>query len=164
MTKISAVVDACVLNNITSVTPALHWSELKKKWPHLSSIPMQSVAKQQQVDLLIGSDLSIFHYLLQEVCGNKPDDHGIAWLTNLEWVCFGPTLVEDFRCKTRCLFTLTYRTSHVNSQESVNSLLLKKPLGAPVNGHHDAHKPNIHFRWRKCFDRAKRIKQVKERR
>lgn len=37
--------DAYVLDNITSDTPALQWSELKKIWPYLSSIPNQRVAK-----------------------------------------------------------------------------------------------------------------------
>lgn len=104
-------------------TPAIQWSDLKKKWLHLSSVPVKRVSKRQQIDVLIGSDQSIFHRVLQEVYGNKPDYHGIARLTHLGWVCFGPTLVEDFRHKTICLFTLTYRTSHVNSEESVISLL-----------------------------------------
>ena len=44
-TDFSAKLEANVLRNITSDTPAVQWSELKKKWPHLSSIPFQRVAK-----------------------------------------------------------------------------------------------------------------------
>jgi hypothetical protein len=37
----------------------------------------------------------------------------IARLTNLGWVCFGPTIVEEHRCKSRSYFTRTYRSSQV---------------------------------------------------
>ena len=106
-TDFSAKVEANVLNNITSDTPAVQWSELKNKWPHLSSIPFQRVAKRQQIDVLIGSDHPLFHHVLHEICGNKPDNP-VARLTTLGWVCYGPTLVEDYRCKTKSHFTRTY--------------------------------------------------------
>ena len=73
-TDFSAKLEANVLNNITSDTPTVQWSELKNKWPHLSSIPFQRVAKRQQIDVLIGSDHPLFHRVLQEICGNKPYD------------------------------------------------------------------------------------------
>ena len=95
----------------------------KEKMAHLSLMAVPRVAKRQQIDVLIGSDHSIFHRVLQEVCENKPDDQGMARLTNLGWVCFGPTLVEDFRRKTRSHFTRAYHTGHVNSEESVDCLL-----------------------------------------
>ena len=85
--------DAYVLDNITSDTPALQWSELKKIWPHLSSIPKQRVARRQQVNVLIGSDHSIFQCVLQEVCVSKPDDP----IANLGCVSsFGATMVAWF--------------------------------------------------------------------
>ena len=111
-TDFSAKLEANVLNNITCDTPAVQWSELKNKWPHLSSIQFQRVAKRQQIDVLIGSDHPLFHRVLQEICGNKPDDP-VARLTTLGWVCFGPTLVEDYRRKTKSHFTRTHRTSHI---------------------------------------------------
>ena len=53
-TEFSADIEANVLNNITSDTQAVQWSELENKWPHLSSIPFQRVAKRQQIVVLIG--------------------------------------------------------------------------------------------------------------
>ena len=38
----SAKLEANVLNNITSDTPAVQWSELKNKWSHLGTIPNDS--------------------------------------------------------------------------------------------------------------------------
>ena len=48
---------------------------------------------------MIGSDHPLFHLVLKEICGSRPNDP-IARLTNLGWVCFGPTLVEEFRRKS----------------------------------------------------------------
>ena len=121
-TDFSAKLETNVLDNITSDTPAVQWSELKNKWPHLSLIPFQQVAKRLQIDVLIGSDHPLFHRVLQEICGNKPDDP-VARLTTLGWVCFGPTLVEDYRRKPKSHFTHTYRTSHIRNGESIDDLL-----------------------------------------
>ena len=112
----SAKLEANVLKNITSDTPAVQWPELKNKWPHLSTIPFQRVAKRQQIDVLIGSDHPLFHRVLHEICGHEPDDP-VARLTNLGWVCFGPTVVGDYRRKTKSYFTSTYRTSHIKDGE-----------------------------------------------
>ena len=46
---------------------------------------------------MIGSDHPIFHMVLSEIPGAEPNDP-IERLKNLGWVCFGPTLVENFRC------------------------------------------------------------------
>ncbi|KAL9979138.1 hypothetical protein ACROYT_G016753 [Oculina patagonica] len=37
-----------------------------------------------------------------------------AGLTNLGWVCFGPTLVEEFQLNTHSHYTCTYHSSLVN--------------------------------------------------
>ena len=54
-------VQANVLANITGDTPAIRWSELKEKWPHLKAIPFDQVSRRRQIDILIGSDHPIFH-------------------------------------------------------------------------------------------------------
>ena len=80
------------------------------------------MARRQQIDVLIGSDHPLFHRVLQEVSGNRPSDP-VARLANLGWVCFGPTLTEDFRRKTKSHFTRTYRTSHTSNEEPIDDLL-----------------------------------------
>ena len=42
----SAVMEANVLDNITGTTPAIQWSELKGKWPHLQKTPFERVANR----------------------------------------------------------------------------------------------------------------------
>ena len=109
----SSPLQAHVLDNIAGDTPAIPWTELKKKWPHLRHVPFESVSRRRQVDVMIGSDHPVFHHVLKEACGNQPNDP-VACLTNLGWVCFGPTLVEEFRRSSRSHFTRTYRSSQVN--------------------------------------------------
>ena len=103
---------ANVLNNITGDTPAFNWAELKDKWPHLASVSFEQTARRKQIDVLIGSDHPLFHHVLKEVHGTKPADP-IARLTHLGWVCFGPTIVDEHRRKSRSYFTRTYRSSHI---------------------------------------------------
>jgi len=79
-----------VLDNIAGDTPAIPWTELKKKWPQLCHVPFENVSRGHQVDVMIGSDHPVFHHVLKKACGNQPNDP-VAWLTNLGWVCFGPT-------------------------------------------------------------------------
>ena len=43
--KFTANLQANVLDNITSDTPAFEWSQLKERWPHLMSVPFQSMAR-----------------------------------------------------------------------------------------------------------------------
>lgn len=118
----SSPLQAHVLDNIAGDTPAIHWSELKKKWPHLSQVPFESVSRRRQIDVMIGSDHPVFHHVLKEACGNQPNDP-VARLTNLGWVCFGPTLVEEFRRNSRSHFTRTYRSSQVNQQPPPDDIL-----------------------------------------
>ena len=109
---------AHVLGNIASDTPAIQWSKIKERWPHLNHCLFEKIGKRRQVDLMIGSDHPLFHLALREVPGSRPSDP-IARLTNLGWVCFGPfgpTLVRTFRQETRTHFTRTYRT---NQNEAV---------------------------------------------
>ena len=89
-----SIASSCPLQHFD--IPAIRWSELKDKWPHLHQMPFESVSKRRQIDVMIGSDHPVFHHLLKEACGDQPNDP-IAHLTNLGWVCFGPTLVEEFR-------------------------------------------------------------------
>lgn len=90
----SAQLQANVLDDIASDTPAFEWSELKTKWPHLQPIPFDIVSRRKRIDVLIGSDHPVFHQVSKEVIGSQPSDP-IARLTNLGWVCFGPALVEE---------------------------------------------------------------------
>ena len=118
-----ARVGANVLDNITGSTPAIQWSEIKGQWPHLERIPFEKVSRRHQVDVLVGSDHPVFHQVLREVTGSHPNDP-IARLTNLGWVCFGPTLVPDMR-KPRLHHSIrTYCTASVEKQET-NKLLRK---------------------------------------
>ena len=52
------------------------------------------------VDVMIGRDHPIFHMHLKDIPGAEPNDP-IVRLTNLGWVRFRPTWVENFRRDTR---------------------------------------------------------------
>lgn len=41
----SSPLEAHVLDNIAGDTPAIPWSELKEKWPHLHHVPFESVSR-----------------------------------------------------------------------------------------------------------------------
>ncbi|KAL9966671.1 hypothetical protein ACROYT_G024783 [Oculina patagonica] len=71
---------------------------------------------------MIGSDHPVFHHVLKEACGEEPNDP-VARLTNLGWVCFGPTLVEEFRRNTHSHFTRTYRSIQVNKPPPPEDIL-----------------------------------------
>ena len=120
--KFSSPLQAHVLCSIAGDTPAIRWSELKDKWPHLHQVPFKSVSKRRQIDVMIGSDHPVFHHVLKEACGDQPND-SIARLTNLGWVCFGPTLVEEFRRNNHSHFTRTYRSSQVNKLPPPDDIL-----------------------------------------
>ena len=120
----SAPSRAHVLDNIASDTPAFQWSELKRNWPHLHHVPFEKVSRRRYIDVMIGSDHPLFHLVLKEIRGSRPNDP-IARLTNLGWVCFGPTLVEEFRRKSRSHFTRTYRSNHVIQQPPPDDILRK---------------------------------------
>jgi hypothetical protein len=75
---------------------------------NLIPIPFHNIARRRQIDVLIGSDHPVFHHVLREIHGHKVSDP-IARLTYLGWVCFGPTLVEDFRRKsTECRLCIAH--------------------------------------------------------
>ena len=118
----SSLLQAHVLDNIAGGTSAIRCSELKDKWPHLRQVPFESVSRRRQIDIMIGSDQPVFHHVLKEACGDQPNDT-TARLTNLGWVCFGPTLVEEFRRNTHSHFTRTYRSSHVNKPPPPDEIL-----------------------------------------
>ena len=122
----SAIVEANVLDDITGTTPAIPWSELKEKWPHLQQIPFERVANRRQIDLLIGSDHPLFHHVLQEKNGPQPNDP-IARRTNLGWVCFGPTSTNSVRNDSRIHVTRTYKSDQATTKcnDSTNNLLRK---------------------------------------
>ena len=84
--RFSSPLQAHVLCNIAGDTPAIRWSELKDKWPHLHQVPFESVSKKRQIDVMILSDHPVFHHVLMKACGDQPNDP-IARLTNLGWVC-----------------------------------------------------------------------------
>ena len=71
---------------------------------------------------MIGSHHPVFHHVLKEACGDQLNDP-VARLTNLGWVCFGPTLVEEFRRNTHSHFTCTYRSSQVNKPPPPDDIL-----------------------------------------
>ncbi len=96
--------------------------KLKTKWPHLQSIPFQNVAKRHQIDVLIGSDNPIFHHVVREVHGEAPKDP-IARKTSLGWVCFDPTLTEEFRRKSRSYFTRSFRTNQIEERGPSDDVL-----------------------------------------
>ena len=73
---------------------------------------------------MLGIDNPVFHYVLEEVRGSQTSDP-VARLTNLGWVCFGPTLVNEFRRNSRSHFTRTYRTCHVDQQPPPDDILRK---------------------------------------
>ena len=111
-----------VLDNIAGDTPAIPWSELKEKWCHLHHVPFDSVSMRRQIDVMISSDHSLFHHVLKEVWCDQPSHH-VAHLTNLGWVCFASTLVEEFRRNSHSHFTRTYRSSQINKPPPPDDIL-----------------------------------------
>ena len=120
----TAPLQAHVLDNIASDTSAFQWSELKEKWPHLRQVLFENVSRRRYIDVMIGSDHPLFHLVLKEIHGSRHNDP-IARLTNLGWVCFGPTLVKEFRQKSQSHFTRTYRSNQVSKQPPPDDILRK---------------------------------------
>ena len=75
----------------------------------IKDIRFENVARRVEIDVMIGSDHLLYHQVLREVCGTNPIDP-IGRLTSLGWVCFGPTLVKEFRRNSRSHFSRTYRS------------------------------------------------------
>ena len=70
-TTFSSPLQAHVLKNIAGDTPAIPWSELKDKWPHLRQVPFNSVSRRRQIDVMIGSDHPVFHHVLKEAQNSR---------------------------------------------------------------------------------------------
>ena len=123
--RFSSKVQANVLDNITGDTPAIRWSELKEKWPHLKAIPFEDVSRRRKIDVLIGSDHPVFHRIHREIHGSNVNDP-VARLTNLGWVCFGPTSPSLSSGHSRIHSTRTYQTStpfQEHENQTTNDLL-----------------------------------------
>ena len=118
--EFTAPLQAHVLDNFASNTPAFQWSTLKVNWPHLRKVPFENVAKRRFIDVMIGSDHPLFHVALREI-----HEDPIARLTNLGWVCFGPTLVEQFRQRSQSHFTRAYRSCQVSTESPPDDVLRK---------------------------------------
>ena len=88
--------------------------------PSPSSI--RKCVEEEPIDIMIGSDHPVFDHVLKEACGDQPNNP-IARLTNLGWVCFGPTLVEEFWRNSHSHFTCTYRSSQVNKPPPPDDIL-----------------------------------------
>ena len=73
---------------------------------------------------MIGIDHPIFHMVLREIHGNRPNA-AIARMTGLGWVCFGPALVEQFPQRSQSHFTRTYRSCQVNTELQPDDILRK---------------------------------------
>ena len=82
------------------------------------------MSRRHQIDILLGSDHPLFHHVLEEVHGTQPSDP-IARLTNLGRVCFGPTLVEEFRRSSHSHFTRTCRTRQIDKPAPLDEILWK---------------------------------------
>ena len=50
--KFSANLQLNFLDNITIDTFAFEWSKLKERWPHLISVPFQSIVRRRRIDVL----------------------------------------------------------------------------------------------------------------
>ena len=72
--EFTAPLQAHVLDNIASNTPAFQWSTLKVNWPHLREVPFKNVGKRHFIDIMIGSDHPLFHVVLIEIHGCRPED------------------------------------------------------------------------------------------
>ena len=97
---------------------------MKEKWPHLKAIPFEDVSRRRQIDVLIGSDHPVFHRIHREIHGSNVNDP-VARLTNLGWVCFGPTSPPSSG-HSRIHSTRTYRTStpfQEHKNQTTNDLL-----------------------------------------
>ena len=120
----TAPLHAYVLDDVANDTPAIQWSKLKEKWRHLRDVPFATVSRRRRIDLMIGSDHPIFHMVSKEVPGKKSNDP-IGCLTNLGWVCFGPTLIENFRRDSHSYFSRTYRSQLVNRSQLPEDAICK---------------------------------------
>lgn len=77
---------------------------------------------------MIGSDHPVFHHVLKEACHDQPNDP-VAHLTNLGWVCFGPTLVEELRHNVTLIHISLVRTAAVKSTSSHHLMTFCMPFG-----------------------------------
>ena len=122
--RFTAPLQAYVLDDVANDTPAIHWSKLKERWPHLRDVPFENVSRRRRIDAMIGSDHPIFHMVLNEIPGAEPNDP-IGRLTNLGWVCFGPTLVENFRRDSHSYFSRTYRSRVADQRQPPDDAIRK---------------------------------------
>ena len=158
----SAQLQANVLDDIASDTPAFEWSELKTKWPHLQPIPFDIVSRRKQIDVLIGSDHPIFHQVSKEIIGSQSSDP-IACLTNLGWVCFGPALVEEVeKPNSRSHATRTYRSSSSVAETELLNETLRKFWDIESIGIRDTNDTVLTLNDKAVIDRAKETLVFKE--
>lgn len=119
----SSPLQAYVSGNIAGDTPAIPWTELKRKWPQLRHVPFESVSRQRQVDVMIGSHHPVFHHVLREACGNQSNDP-VVRLTNLGWVSFGHTLMEGSLRNCPSHFTRTYNIGRSRLRGKIAQIVL----------------------------------------
>ena len=50
--RFSSPLLANVLDKIAGDTPAIPWTELKKKWPHISHVAFENVSGERQADVI----------------------------------------------------------------------------------------------------------------
>ena len=161
--RFSSKVQANVVDNITGDTPAIQWSELKEKWPHLKAIPFEDVSRRRQIDVLIGSDHPVFHRIHREIHGSNINDP-VARLTNLGWVCFGPTSPPSSG-HSRIHSTRTYRTStpfQEHKNQMTNDLLRRfwelDALG--MNDHPTCPRPTADEQLRTCIPETRKLRKI----
>ena len=78
--------------NITAPLTTVNSSELKQRYQHQQSLPLETV-DTSCVDVLIGLDTIAAHRVLEKVAG-EPDEP-IGRHLPLGWVCLGPTGAEN---------------------------------------------------------------------
>ena len=122
--RFMAPLQAYVLDDVAKDTPAIHWSKLKERWPHFRDVPFENVSRRRRIDVMIGSNHSIFHMVLNEIPGAEPSDPIGRW-TNLGWVCFGPTLVENFWRDSHSYFSRTYRSRVADQRQPPDDAVRK---------------------------------------
>ena len=85
---------------------AVNWLTIKQKWKHLKAIPFLTLAKGNQIDVLLGADHDELTYLMKEIVSSKNEP--VARLCPLGWTAVGKTEQRNKAGLYRTTFSHTF--------------------------------------------------------
>ena len=85
--RVDTEIVAKTFEKICGGMKAVNWLTIKQNWNHLKEIPFPTLAKGNQIDVLLGADHYELLYLMKEIVGNKNEP--VARLCPLGWTVVG---------------------------------------------------------------------------